>query len=870
MKQRTLRATYLAVLMAPIVLVAGCGGGSAPATAVPTTPPAATTNAPPAVAMSFGSGVTAQNDGQLVATQGSTIQVSSAGSADPNGDALTFEWALAAKPTTSAAALSASAGPTSSFTADVMGDYVISLKANDGRGGITDRKTTVTVNNQPPQATLVVTVNYTGTSTTKPDQSVAVGSAIVLNGTGSVDPNGDALTATWNLVEAPVGSTATLDTNTPMVARLVPDRLGSFKVRARLTDSKGAWTDTVFVFVADNTPPNPVMTSTVTPAAGATTSLTTSVGYDVLLNSAGSADADGDTFTYAWTLLSKPTASTAVLSSTAAASTQFSPDKLGTYVARLRLTDSKGATADHTVNVVVNNTRPTVAVGSNATPSAIPSSAPIRLPLNTEVTLRGADSSDPDGDVLTYAWSLTAKPTGSTATLSSSTAANVKMTVDLRGTYTARLRVTDTKGAFSERTVTVEAGNAVPRPVIDRDRVMVVVGSPALLSGALSFDDDGDSLTYQWAVDSKPTGSAPALATPTSATTRLTPDRAGTYVLALTVNDGKQTATSFVTVYAKATALGAVTLPFRPVEARYSRGLELLVMTQESPAAVRILDPVTSALKTVVLPLPAKSLAVSPNGRRAVVAHDAAASFINLETATLVRTVTTTQSHTVAFLTDANFAYLTGESSASFFMPHVTVVDFNTGLASGATTGGMFYGSLFGVYSNVARKAFTVTNSLSPTDISYFTIDAASNAVTAGGDSPYHGDYVMGYPLFLSATEDRVITAYGTMFRTSDLTYAGTLPGLLYPSTLLSLSANPATVEETLAIVYSGALPTSYSRWTGALLTPQPDLPVPQVGGQAAFARAAFHSGSGNHVLIVQTGSSDPYDTTAAIHVIYR
>jgi hypothetical protein len=463
-----------------------------------------------------------------------------------------------------------------------------------------------------------------------------------------------------------------------------------------------------------------------------------------------------------------------------------------------------------------------------------------------------------------------AKPAGSSAALSSTSTANVKMTVDLRGTYTARLRVTDTKGAFADRTVTVEAGNAAPRPVIDRDRVMVVVGSPAALSGALSFDDDGDSLLYQWAVDTKPAGSVPALATPTSATTSLTPDKPGTYVLALTVNDGKQTATGYVTVYAKASSLGAVTLPFRPVEAKYSRALELLVMTQATPAAVRILDPVTASLKTVLLPLAAKSLAVSPNGKRAAVAHDAAVSFINLETATLVGTVTTTLGHTVAFLTDANFAYVAGESSGSFYMPNVTVIDFNTATVTGVNVPGMYYGSLFGVYSNVARKAFTVTNSVSPTDISYFTIDAATNAVSGGGDSPYHGDYLMGYQLFLSATEDRVITAYGTMFRTTDLTYAGTLSGLPVYSTLLALSANAGTIEETLGVVYNGPLVASYGRWTGALLTQQPDLPLPLVGGQTAYARNVFHSSSGNHVLIVQTGSSDLYDPAATLHVIYR
>jgi hypothetical protein len=86
-----------------------------------------------------------------------------------------------------------------------------------------------------------------------------------------------------------------------------------------------------------------------------------------------------------------------------------------------------------------------------------------------------------------------------------------------------------------------------------------------------------------------------------------------------------------------------------------------------------------------------------------------------------------------------------------------------------------------------------------------------------------------------------------------------------------SASGFEAAVDETLAVVpAAGLLPTAYRRWTGPMMSDQPDLAVPMVGGQPAYVTAVFHSTSGNHVLWVQTGSNIHGDPAAAHHVIYR
>ena len=95
------------------------------------------------------------------------------------------------------------------------------------------------------------------------------------------------------------------------------------------------------------------------------------------------------------------------------------------------------------------NTAPTADAGNDQT-CAI---------LNTPTALDGSASSDPDtGDTLTYAWSVTDSPTGSTATLTSETTATPSLTFDKEGSYTLSLVVNDGTDDSTADTVTVQTG----------------------------------------------------------------------------------------------------------------------------------------------------------------------------------------------------------------------------------------------------------------------------------------------------------------------------------------------------------------------------------------------------------------------------
>ena len=266
------------------------------------------------------------------------------------------------------------------------------------------------------------------------------------------------------------------------------------------------------------------------PVANAGTDQTVRVGSTVSLDGTGSADPDGNQpLTFAWTIVSKPSGSSATLSNPSISMPSVTTDKVGDYVFSLTVTDSLGAASlPAQVKISTTNSSPVADAG--------PDQAVIAL--GSTIQLNGTQSYDPDGDPLSYTWTLSQVPTGSAAVLSSSSAVAPSFTADVQGTYVATLVVMDSFGAFSDPDpVTVSFTNV--KPVANGGGNQAgSVGQTIQLDGSRSSDANGDRLTYNWAFVSKPSSSVAALTNPSGAVTQFRADLPGTYIVSLVVNDG--------------------------------------------------------------------------------------------------------------------------------------------------------------------------------------------------------------------------------------------------------------------------------------------------------------------------------------------
>src|SRR5450756_456170 len=148
----------------------------------------------------------------------------------------------------------------------------------------------------------------------------------------------------------------------------------------------------------------------------------------------------------------------------------------------------------------------------NITPPPIVNTAPVAsagadqsVIINAVVTLDGSKSSDANSDPLTYAWTLTAKPAGSSAALTNSSSAKPAFTADSAGAYVATLIVNDGKIDSSPDTVSVTVSVDNAAPVANAGVAQnVATGNVVTLDGSASSDANGDALTYVWTLTTKP------------------------------------------------------------------------------------------------------------------------------------------------------------------------------------------------------------------------------------------------------------------------------------------------------------------------------------------------------------------------------
>jgi large repetitive protein len=410
-------------------------------------------------------------------------------STDENAAALTYFWNFGSQGTATGPL------PTKTFTAP--GTFPVTLTVTD------EWKATNT-----SAAQNVTIVEPAGNSAPVPTfvQSCQ-GLTCAVSSQGTTDPNtGDVISYSWNWGDGTTPSTGASPT------AHVYAGAGTYTITLTTTDGWGKAASTSRTFTlnepAGNTAPHVEFT-------------TSCASFTVCqMNSAGTADAEGDTLAYSWNWGDSTTPSTTA----SPAHTYGSP---GTYTITLTVSDvwGKAATVSHSVTITepASNNAPTAVIASGTCTSL------------TTCTMSATGSSDPDtaaGDgIRNYVWTWgdgTPDTTGTTATQ-----AHV---FPVAGTYTVTLKVVDKWGRSSApvtqsvTTLAEPAGNNPPTVVFAQPNCTARTCS---VSAAGTTDADGGIRNYTWKW-----GDGSADTVTTTATSSHAYAAAGTYTITLVVTDG--------------------------------------------------------------------------------------------------------------------------------------------------------------------------------------------------------------------------------------------------------------------------------------------------------------------------------------------
>jgi PKD domain len=171
---------------------------------------------------------------------------------------------------------------------------------------------------------------------------------------------------------------------------------------------------------------------------------------EIPLDGSGSYDPDGEDITFEWAFVTTPIGSGSTLINETREFASFFADKPGVYTVELVVRDGSSSASD-IVEITVSE--------ENETPIA--DSGPDQTAqVGDTVEMDGSDSFDPDGDEITFAWTLAAAPGASNAVLLGATNVNAEFEPDVAGTYILQLVVSDgfSTSAIDSAIVTATGG----------------------------------------------------------------------------------------------------------------------------------------------------------------------------------------------------------------------------------------------------------------------------------------------------------------------------------------------------------------------------------------------------------------------------
>ncbi|MGQ9794372.1 MAG: PKD domain-containing protein [Anaerolineae bacterium] len=326
-------------------------------------------------------------------------------------------------------------------------------------------------------------------------------------------------TATWTPEPTPTGTLVPSDTPTPTwtpVPTDTPTATGTPEPTPTGTLTPSAtptptWTsvptDTpTATWTPEPTPGQPPVAQISGPASGL-------VGEGLIFDGSSSYDPDGAITTYTWDFGDGTGASDPVV--------QHAYAQAGVYSVVLTVVDDGGLAGQAFWQVTIEQPTPVPTDTPTPEPTATPvppTDTPTPEPTATptpgqppvaqiagptsglvgeELVFDGTGSSDPDGDIETYAWDF---GDGTTANK-----AKVKKEYAQPGTYIVLLTVTDNGGLSGQASWEVVIEQPTPTPVPNQPPVALIVAPPQaqvgmllVLDGSGSVDPDGSIIRYAW------------------------------------------------------------------------------------------------------------------------------------------------------------------------------------------------------------------------------------------------------------------------------------------------------------------------------------------------------------------------------------
>ena len=441
---------------------------------------------------------------------GQTVEFDGSGSWDVDGESLTYSWTLVSAPAENTAVISDPNAVRSTIGPIVEGDYVVELVVGDGARTSDPATVTISTGNIAPVADA--------------GNDLRDETAIIPDGYRSSDANGDALSYSWSIAWGP-GSLADGTSRRPTMS--CAPAAGEVCV-AQVIASDGVapgQSDTMIVFPDSANAP---------PTANAGPDQAVNAGDAVSLDATASYDVNGDPLDFRWALISMPTGSLATISDPSGLRPTFTADLPGSYVAQLIVNDSAEDSVPDTVVISSGNLPPVANAGADQLDTS-------RGPT---IQLNGAGSWDPNGDVLTYRWSLTELPARSNAVLSDPGAASPTFVADKTGVYMAQLLVSDGMAESVADTVIVTNESRISaynnvRPVASAgaDQSGVPLDSIVQLDGGGTTNLDGGILNYRWALTTKPADSTATISNVFAVAPTFVADKGGLYVAQLLALD---------------------------------------------------------------------------------------------------------------------------------------------------------------------------------------------------------------------------------------------------------------------------------------------------------------------------------------------